>query len=346
MVPVFASALFIAGCAKTPPPAEPVPPPAAVVEKKAAEPKVESAQDVAKEIIVAKVNDAKLDMNAYITMLNRLPDKGGPVPETMDERKLRALDALVLRELAYQRAVAQGLVADPPNVEIAFRNFKDNLGGNEEYTDYLAKRNMTESGLRAEIERELTIDLIHTREVTDKIIIPEEDLKREYEKEKKYYITVEKTKVIDVFLIKNEGKASQKKAKELLKKIKADPSHDPWKLVLDGSFIVRHLSAHKERNKEIYETAKKMKPGDLSGAVRDATGNLHIIKLVEYIPERPLTYDEAKEILEEKMKAPFQDKKTQEWEQGLRKDAKIELMLDKVGLQEQKKTEAGQTGQK
>ncbi len=350
MVPVFAAALFISGCAKHSTVAEPAspppPPPVAAAENKAAEQKKEeSGQDEAKKIIVAKVNGTALTMDQLVDMMNRLPEKSDG-PETLDERKLRALDALVLRELAYQRAIAQGLVADPPKVEIAFKNFQDNIGGSEEYANYLAKRNMTESGHRAEIERELTIDLIHTREVTEKIIIPEEDLKREYEKEKKYYITVEKTKVIDVFLIKNEGKISEKKAKELLKTIKADPDKDPWKLVLDGTFIVRHLSAHKERDKAIYEAAKKMKPGELSGPVRDSKGSLHIIKLVEYIPERPLTYDEAKSILEEKMKVPFQDKKTQEWEQGLKKDAKIELMLDKVGLQEQKKTEPGQTGQK
>jgi parvulin-like peptidyl-prolyl isomerase len=337
MIPVFAAALFIAGCAKVPPPAEPVAPPPPVAAEPKKEQKEESPQDVARKIIVAKVNGAKLDMDAYITMLNRLPDKGGPAPETLDERKLRALDALVLREIAYQRAIAQGLVAGPDNVEIAFTNFKDNIGGNEEYAVYLAKRNITESGLRAELERDLTIDLIHVREVTDKIIVPEEDLKREYEKEKKYYITVEKTKVIDVYLIKNEGKASEKKAKELLKTIKADPNQDPWKLVLDGTFIVRHLSAHKERDKEIYQTAKKMKPGELSGVIRDAAGNLHIVKLLEYIPERPLTYDEAKPILEEKLKASVVDKKTQEWEQDLRKDAKIELMPDALGLQAEKK---------
>ncbi len=325
MIIVLFASLVINGCATAPQAAKP-----------AAMPQTAAESDP-KKIFVAKVNNTELSMDAYITMLNRLPDKGGPAPETLEERKLRALDALVLRELAYQRSVAQGLVADPASVEIAFRNFKDNIGGNEMYAEYLSKRNVTESGLRDELERELTIDLIHAREVTDKIIISEEDLKREYEKEKKYYITVEKTKVIDVFLLKDEGKASRKKAQELLKQIKADPNKDPWKLVLDGTFIVRHFSAHKERDKAIYETAKKMKPGYLSGIIHDASGNLHIIKLEEYIPERPLTYDEVKPILEEKMKAPFQDNKTREWEQELKKDAKIELMLDKLGPQEQKK---------
>src|SRR5574341_357048 len=306
---LFATGI-ISGCATAPQSARPAAPTQAA-----------SDTDV-KKIIVAKVNSAALNMDAYIDTLNSLPDKSGP--ETLEERKMRALDALVLKELAYQRALSQGLVADPAQVEIAFVNFKDSLGGSEAYQEVLAKKNTTDTGIRSGIEREMTINLIHKREVMDRIIIPDEDLRKEYEKEKKYYITVEKTKVIDVFLLKDEGKVSQKKAKELLKKIKADPNKDPWKLTLDGTFIVRHLSAHKERDKAIYEAGKTMKPGGLSGVIRDSAGLLHIIKLIEYIPERPLTWDELKPILEEKMKAGREEKRTQEWEQELRTGAKIE----------------------
>lgn len=296
------------------------------------------------KIVVAKVNDVPLHMGSYIDMLNSLPDKAGP--ETLEERKLRALDALTLKELAYQRAVSRGIAPDPVSVETAFMTFRDNVEANEPFTDFLTKRNLTEAGIRAGIEREQTINLIHKQEVMDKIIIPEAELKSEYDRESKYYITVEKMKIIDVFLLRNEGKKSQKKAKDLLKKIQADPKKDPWKLVLDGTFIVRRYSANKDRDKAIYNAGKKMKAGDLSGVIRDSQGLLHIFKLEEYIPKRSLTYDELKPILEEKMKLAREGAITQEWEQGLKQGAKIELFPEVLGggqqPQEQKQAESSQ----
>ena len=91
--------------------------------------------------------------------------------------------------------------------------------------------------------------LIYNREVLDQVAVPEEQLKAEYEKEKDRYMKPEKVTVVDVYLLKDEGKASQKKAKELLKKIKADPNKDPWKLVLDGTFMVRNISGAQRQGK-------------------------------------------------------------------------------------------------
>lgn len=322
MVPVFVAALFMTGCAKVRPAGGPLPPAAAALE--------------AKKVIVAKVNSAELSMDALITMMNNLPEKGaGSAPETVEERKKRALDALVLLELAYQRATALGLNADPVKVQIGMDNFKDNIGGDKEYAEYLTRHNMTEADLRAEVERGLTINLIYTKEVEDVTVVPEEELKKEYEKDKQQFIRPELVSIVDVYLLKDEGKASKKKAKELLAKIKADPAQDPWKLVLDGAFLVRNLTAREDREAELYRVAKKLKPQELSGVIETPKG-AHIIKLKEYSPERQLTFEEAKPSIETKLKPPYQDKKTREWEDSLKKDAKIVLLTDAAGRQEHK----------
>ena len=63
---------------------------------------------------------------------------------------------------------------------------------------------------------------------------------------------------------------------------------------------------------------------EVSGVI-SAPDSLHIIKLLEYAPERPLTYEEAGGAIERKLRAAAQQKRRQEWEQELKKDAKIEL---------------------
>ncbi len=323
IVLVISATLVIPACSKHAPAVEQV------------SPTPKSAENDTKKIIVAKVNDKELTMDELLKMMNTLPAKSpGSPPETVEEHKQRALDSLVLLELAYQRAHARGLNAGPDNIAIGLDNLKNSLGGEKEYKEFLTSQNMTEEELRSQIERRLTIERIYTEEVVNKVSIPEENLKQEFEKDKQQLKQPEKVSVIDVYLLKDEGKASQKKAQELIKKIKADPKQDPMKLILDGTFMVRRLVVRPDKNKELYDAARKLKAQELSGVIKTPTG-IHVIKLDSYSPERPLTFEEAKPLLETKLKGTVQEKLTHEWERDLKKDAKI-VLLDKP-VQEEKK---------
>jgi parvulin-like peptidyl-prolyl isomerase len=316
LVLAVSAVLITSACTKHAPTAEQVPsaPPA--------------AENETKNLVVARVNGVELTMDAFVRMMNILPAKVPATPaETLEERKARALDSLVLLELAYQRAHKLGLNAEPPSIAIGMDNFKNSIGSEQEYREYLAQQHMTEEDIRSQIERGLTIERIYTAEVIEKVTVPEEDLKKQFAKDTQYLIRPEKVKIIDVHLFKDEGKNSQKKAQDLIKKIKADPKQDPMKLLLDGTFTVQRTTLRPDKNKELYDEARKLKPEELSGAIKTTNG-IHIIKLESYDSERPLTYDEAKPLMEEKLKGPAQEKLTHEWEQELKKGAKIELFLD------------------
>jgi peptidyl-prolyl cis-trans isomerase SurA len=113
-----------------------------------------------------------------------------------------------------------------------------------------------------------------------------------------------------------------------LKKIKSDKDKDPWKLVLDGTFIVRALDIKKDKHKELYNSAKKLKVGQISNVIKTPTG-LHILKLVEYSPERPATLEETRSYLESRLKPIEVEKRFKEWSEELKKDAKIEILEEK-----------------
>ena len=136
---------IIAGCAKTPPKTEPAMPPTA------------EEKNIPKKIIVAKVNDSVLTMDELVTMMNNIPDLASPASETVEERKKRALDSLVLMELAYQRATALGLNPDPNSIQTGVDAFKLKLGGNEQYAEYLDRHNLTNADVLVE---ELRIVLV------------------------------------------------------------------------------------------------------------------------------------------------------------------------------------------
>jgi len=318
---VLVAVFVLAGCALHPRRAE-----------RAAPTAVASTSGTPK-VVVARVNDAELSLDALITVMNELPDKTGDPSETQEQRRQRALESLVLLELAYQRANTLGIKTGPHEIEIAMTNFKDALGGEKEYAEYLTARNTTEEALRSEVERKLVISLIYKREVEDLLAIPDDELKSKYEQEKQQLVQHERVSVIDVYLVKNDDKSASKKARALLRKMQADPQQDPWKLVLDNTFVVRNLIVRQDREKELYDAARKLKPQELSGVIKTQNG-YHIIKLKEYSPERQLTFAEARTKIEAALKGPYQERRTQEWEQLLKKEAKI-VLLDRADQQKQ-----------
>ena len=292
------------------------------------EKRIVEGRDDARTIVVAKVNGTEITMAQLIESMNRLAAnrKGDPALENMETVKQEAMDRLILQELAYQQARAQKVTVDPKKIDFAIANLKANLGGQKAYKTYLKKQRLSEADLRAQVERRLSLETIYAREVLDKIEVPEEAVRKEYEKQKHRYVLPEKIRVVDVFFPNEKGKkASLKNAKKQLAVIQADGDQDPWKLVQDGSFIVRDLEVKKERHANLYAASKELKPGALSSVIREPDG-LHIIKLEKYSPQKQLTFEESRKSLERKFKVPAQNKRIEEWEQELRKNAKIEII--------------------
>ncbi len=89
---------------------------------------------------------------------------------------------------------------------------------------------------------------------------------------------------------------------------------------------MREYTADKDTDKELIKAAKKLKVGEISGAIK-ASDSLHIIKLKEYVPEKQFTFDEVKGTIAAKLKSDAQMKITNEWVAALKKDAKIEILV-------------------
>ncbi len=297
-------------------------------------PKTEAGQDrrkddqqESKKVVVAKVNGAEISMYALVKMMNRIGvKKAATAPEDTEAVKKEALDRLILQELAWQKAQAEGLRTKKENIDTAIANLKENIGGDEQYRQFLEQENVTENDLRSQVERSLTLEAIFAKEVYQKVVIPGEELKKAYEREKGRYIKPEKVSVIDVYFFNKTGDESLiEKADSIRSRIQAEKDRDPWKLVLDGTFIVRNYELRKEKDGDLYEEAKKLKTDEISRVIKTADG-VHIVKLREYSPERQLTLDEVRPNLEKQLRAAAQEKRLREWEQELRGPANIEII--------------------
>jgi parvulin-like peptidyl-prolyl isomerase len=287
-------------------------------------PKTEGQQDdqqASKKIVVAKVNGAEISMYALVKMMNCISAKNGG-DHACTSRPKEALDRLISQELAHQK---RPVLACAEAIDASLANLKENIGDEESYKQFLEKEQVTEQELRAQVERSLTLERIFEQEVYQKTSIPEDELKKIYEKEKGNYIKPEKVSTVDVFFAGKDGDDSlAKKAEAVRAKILQDKSRDPWRLVLDGTFIVRNYELRAGKDQDLREEAKKLTTGEISRIVKAPDG-IHIIKLREYSPERQLTFDEARGSLENRLRASAQEKRLREWEQELRGAAKIEI---------------------
>ena len=288
----------------------------------------------AKKNIVSRVNGAEINMFMLVRAMNRIAPKylkEGEIAtkETNEQIKNEALNRLIFEELAVQQAISQGIDPGPEEIEKVVSQVKANLGTEEAYKDYLDKSFLTEEALKKLIERSQRYELINAREVYGKVVVDDKVLRDEYEKEKEKFILPDNFLVEDVFFLPGRDEDStRKKADEVLKTIgkKAD---DVWKLVLDGTFIVRKINIRQEKHPAIYNAMTEMNIGDLSGVIKDKDG-FHIIKVVKKDVSRPATFEEARGAIEPKFRVPAQEQRRQEWERELKKDAKIEIMLNDI----------------
>jgi len=295
--------------------------------------KVEEAKktaEEAKKVVVARVNGVDITMYQLIRAMNGVAPKyvkkgEEPTPEATAKIRKEALDRLIFEELAVQQAVKKGINPKPEVIENVVKQVKKNLGSEEAFKEYLKKNDLTEGALKKLIERSQRYEMVTANEIYRKVKVDEKQLRDEYEKEKSRYVLPDNFAVHDVFFLKGKDEeAAKKKAGEILEKIKKN-NNDPWKLVLDGTFIVRQMRITKERNPEVYKAMSKMKVGDLSGVINDKDG-LHIIKVTKKEPSRQATFEEARPTIEPKFLVPAQDKRKEAWEKELKKNAKIQIM--------------------
>jgi parvulin-like peptidyl-prolyl isomerase len=276
--------------------------------------------------VAARVNGAEIEMR-YVNMeANRLVEQMGRAhagKKAQEGLKSKALDILILRELAYQRSDKN---VEPAQVDERIASIKAKQGGDEGYRKFLERESITEKELAGQIERGIILDRMIQKEVFRGITVSEEEAKKRYERDKEQFASPEKVVVVDVVLFLDPGKAeSLKKAEEIRGKILAEKEKNPLALASDGSFVARELEVRAENDKEIYEASKKLKVDEISGVIT-APDSLHIVKLREYRPATQAPYEQVKTILEMKLQKEARQKKLQEWMAELKSGAKIEIM--------------------
>ncbi len=293
----------------------------------------------ARKKVVAQVNGVPINMYSLVRTMNRIAPKylkaGQKADESLREKiRQEALDRLIGEELAVQEARRLGLKPPEGAVDAVIMKVKSNLGSAANYRDYLERFDITEEELRKQIARDNILNQILKKEVASRVKIDESAVRKIYEKERSRYTYPEDLVVTDVKMLPGEKPEILKKhAEELLAEIKRNHDNDPWKLVLDGTFLVRKLHVKKERNPGLYSKVTAMEEGQLSGVIEDTDG-FHIVKVVSKKPERVMSFEEARPRIEQRLKLPAYRKRRAEFYNTLRQRADVVIMQDQQVMAE------------
>ena len=291
---------------------------------------------------VATVNGIDISRKDYDREVNLYKDRLARSGRPMDQEQIKVisgqiLDRMIETELLYQESRKQGVQIESTEIEAQFSDIKQRFSSEQEFASAIGKMEMTEAGIRAQIERGLAInELVKTR-IADNIKISEEETRTFYDSHPELFKQPEQVKASHI-LVKVEADADAEKKTAAKKKI--DQIQDRVKKGEDFATLARENSegpsATKGGDLGYFERGKMVKPfeeaafalevNQVSDVVQTSFG-YHLIKVFDKKPAQTMAYAEVKPKLVDHLKQQKLKLEVDTYLEDLKKNAKIEKSI-------------------
>jgi len=296
------------------------------------------------ERIVAVVN------NDVIT-LSELEEAGKRLFEQVQQSSLPAEREEKLQKA--RREVLDQLIENKPleqevknrKVEVAERDvdaavqqiMQQNQASENELKEMLAKEGITLSIYRRRIHDELVKMRLINREIRSKIVIKEEDLRKNYQDNLAKFTDPAEVKVQQVFFVIPQLATEERVAsirKEALSILERARKGEDF-AELAGKYSqgpeareggVLGFFKHNELRPELEESAFKLRIGEVSGVIKTPEG-FHILRVLERKGGEPKPFAEVESQIRDELMQAESEKQFQEWMKALKKKAYIEIRL-------------------
>jgi peptidyl-prolyl cis-trans isomerase C len=266
---------------------------------------------------VATVNGSVIDRSEFNREVDNVQHRLEKQERQLDDSELEkvkkeTLENLINRELLYQEGEKRGIKIESQAVDDQFGNLKKQFPSEEEFKDTLDKMNLSEAGLKSELNRRLTIQKFIEDEIVKKTVVSEEDTKTYYSENPKLFQIPEQVRASHI-LIKIESPADESKKTQARKKI--EQIQQQLQKGEDFAALAKKLSecpsatnggdlGYFSRGQMVqpFEKASfSLKPGEVSDIVETRFG-FHLIKVVDKKAETTLDYGTAKEKISQYLK--------------------------------------------
>lgn len=292
--------------------------------------------------VVALVNGTPIPESEFDSAFQRVSRQaeaeGQPLaPERTAEIKERVLTFLVRQELLFQESRRAGVVVDPATVEAQFADMQRRFEAPADFQKALADNNLTEAGLRAQIEKRLAIQKLMEEQVLLKIEISEAQSKDFFDNNPNYFTQPEEVRARHI-LVKVEPQADEAQKAAARKKIEAVQAR--LKAGEDFAELARTESEgpsaaqggdlgyfnREQMVKPFADAAFSLATGAVSDLVVTQFG-YHLIKVLDHKAETKLKYEEVKERLVESLREQQAQKESAVFIEKLEAQAAIQRRL-------------------
>jgi peptidyl-prolyl cis-trans isomerase C len=292
---------------------------------------------------VAVVNGAvisRADYDSEIARFERQMTMSGRAPDTQElsEMKKRVLDGLIDRELLKQETVKKGISVDDKEVDQQLATLRQRFSSEKEFTDTLAKMNVTEAGLKTQLRQDLAIKQLIDQQIASKVTVTPEEVKTFYTSHPELFKASEMVRASHI-LIKADPNASPEdkaKARDRISAIqqRVKKGEDFAALAKESSECPSSANGgdldYFQRGQMVgpfEDAAFALKPGTVSDIVETQFG-YHLIKVTDKKDASTVGFDEIKGKIEEYLKQQKVNEQLAQYVGQLKNGAKIETFLN------------------
>ena len=299
-----------------------------------------TAQAEIVERVVAKVNGDIVTLSDFESRQIAAVQAAKVTPDKI-EAFLRDNNARILQEavddlLIIQRADDLGFKDPGPYVKDAIEQIKkeNNLPTDEALREQLRREGMTLDDLKRSVGRSMMKRQVLHKELEPKVTMTDVEVKAEYDAHKDEYLRPETVHLQEILL---SGDDARGRAKDVVQRARAGEDFSEMARALSSS-PTRSSGGDlgtadlKELSPAIQKAAGPLKPGEISEPVPSSDG-VRILKLVERTDAGVIPFDTVKTEIRNRMLETRGNKAYDEYVEGLRKNAIVDVRVREVPLQ-------------
>jgi len=290
--------------------------------------------------VVNGVEISRADFDAVISQARQqFARMGQPISGTrLSEIKKDVLENLIGRELLYQTSQKHGIKVDEAAINNQLANqlamLKKRFPSEAEFDKFLSKNNLSEAGMRVQLERNMAIKEFVDKQFVQKVTISDKESKAYYESNPEYFKQPEQVQASHILIkIDSEADESQKaQARKKIEKIqkRLQKGEDFAALAKEFSQCPSNAKGgdlgyfqHGQMVPPFEQVAFALKPGAVSDIVETKFG-YHLIKVIDKKPETTIPYKDVKDKLEQHLKQEKIQKEATLYVEKLKEKAKVE----------------------
>ena len=296
------------------------------------------------ERIVAVVNNDVITLSELEEAGKRMFEQveQSSLPEEREEKLRKArgavLDQLIDNKLLEQEIKNRKVEVSERDIDGAIEQIRrQNQVSEDEMKAILAKDGITLSTYRRRIQDDIGRMRLINREIKSKIVIKEEELRKNYQENLARFTDPAEVKVQQIFFAipqwatEEQVASIRKEALAILERAR----HGEDFAELAGKYSqgpeareggVLGFFKHNELRPELEEAAFKLQTGEVSGLIKTLEG-LHILRVLERKGGEPKPFGEVQGRLRDEMMQAESERQFQEWMKALRTKAYIEIRL-------------------